>query len=407
MRRFNPSAALVPVFLIALTVAPVQSSQGQTYTVLHGFDISDGWMPTAGLSMDQRGNLYGTASMGGLNERGCQNGDGCGTVFQLQRVGSGWVFHLIYSFGGPDGGNPLARVIFAPDGALYGTTQSGGGLGYGVVFRLSPPPNVVCQSVSCFWRETVLHSFSGGTDGENPCYGDLAFDRAGNIYGTTTNGGSYGLGTVYELSPSQGGWSESVLYSFSGTDGQEPCAGVTLDNAGNLYGTSVEGGNGCTPQRPGCGVVYELTHSASGWTESVLYFFSNSGEGYAPYGGLTFDASGNLYGTTYLGGSGGGAVYELSPSNGGWTFNTLFNNFEGSQGSTAKPTMDAAGNLYGTQVFGQLTVFRLTESGGLWTLTGFNNDFGEAYGSVILDASGNLYTTTGCCNYGAVWEITP
>ena len=390
---------------LAFVVLAAFTSHAQTFTVLHSFDMSDGWEPSAGLSMDQRGNLYGTTSAGGPGN-GCGQGGGCGTVFQMQRVGSGWVFHLLYTFEGPDGVGPLSRVIFGRDGALYGTTQYGGTQGYGVVFRLSPPPTV-CRSVSCPWRETVLHSFGVGTDGARPCYGDLTFDHAGNIFGTTWAGGSFGFGTVYEVSQSTGGWTESVIYSFQGgNDGQGPCAGVTLDNAGNLYGTTIYGGgNGCAPQ-PGCGTIYRLAPSASGWTESILYNLGDSeSAGSEPVGGLVFDSLGNLYGIT----NNGGGVYELTPSGSGWSFSVIY--FFATLGAYDSLTMDSTGNLYGTLEYGNPEVFRLTQTGGQWMLTGFSGSAGEGpTGSVILDAEGNLYTTAGtggANDYGVVFEVTP
>lgn len=399
---WRPVPALM--LICALTMFAAQSVGAQTFTVLHNFGLSGGYNPTAGLSMDQRGNLYGTASLGG---NGVCGGDGCGTVFRLEHAGSSWIFNVLYSFRGPDGFSPQSRVIFGPDGTLYGTTKYGGTAGYGTVFRLQPPP-FVCKAVSCPWTETVLYSFGGGSDGANPCYGDLAFDQVGNIYGTTFSGGSGGDGTVFELLRSNGGWTEMVLYTFHGNDGEGPCAGVTLDNEGNLYGTTVWGGTFSF------GTVYELTNSESGWTETTLHSFSYSGsDGRQPYGGLIFDSSGNLYGTTYQGGTGGGegTVYELSPSNGGWTFTTLYgNNNNNNSGSFAKPTLDAAGNLYGTLAFAPVEVFQLTQTGGQWNLTGFNGSAGQGpFGSVIFDGSGNLYTTASSSEdgLGVVFEITP
>ncbi len=386
---------------LLITVA-VQPAQAQTFTILHLFTgAGDGGQPTAGLTMDEAGNLYGTASSGGYTAGQCTGG--CGVVFKLTHKSSGWIFDPLYDFHGPDGNGPEARVIFGPDGTLYGTTILGGAESEGIVFRLAPPAHI-CAHVSCPWTETVLHSFGGAGDGEYPTPGDLTFDRAGNIYGTTQDGGSYGAGTVYELSPSNGGWTENILYSFQGSngDGLSPTAGVIFDNAGDLYGTTFLGGF------DDAGTVYELTRSASGWTETILHHFSAASGSYEPHGGLVFDSSGNLYGTTLD--AGGGTAYELVPSNGSWTFNVLYA-FSAATGSFASPTLDAEGNLYGTLNFAPQEVFRLTQSNGRWTLTGFNGAPGTfAEGNVILDAAGNLYTTAseGCGpGPGCVFEITP
>ena len=392
------AAAMAIAFLM---IVAVSEAQAQTYTALHKFTGPDGDYPAAGLSMDRAGNLYGTASQGG-NFNDC-DGAGCGTVFELERKASGWIFSVLYAFSGPDGQYPLDRVILGPDGNLYGTTPSGGAYGYGVVFRLQPPPTV-CKATLCPWTETVLHSFTGGSDGAIPDWGDLAFDQAGNIYGTTPAGGSStctgGCGVVYELSPSNG-WKETVLYSFqNGTDGANPSAGIIFDQAGNLYGTAPGGRYG--------GVVYELSRSAGGWVETTLANLQSS----APVGGLIFDSAGNLYGATLSPyGTGGPMVYELSPASGGWTLQEIYNFAGVEEGSHAQVTMDPAGNLYGTLVDGWPEVFRLTQESGQWTLTGFNSGAGESpYGNVVLDTSGNLYTTAsaGPVGYaGVIFEITP
>lgn len=369
-----------------LVFAAVQC-QAQTYTVLHDFTGgADGDNPYAGLSMDRSGNLYGTASGGGHS--------GAGTVFRLQQKNSAWILSTLHEFSVTDGSQPQARVIVGPDGNLYGTTTSGGSLGKGTVFRLQPPPTF-CRAVSCPWRETVLHSFAGGSDGANPTYGDLAIDQAGNIYGTTPFGGGSNCGVVYELSPSGGGWTESILYTSTCQYGGELYAGVTFDNAGNLYGTISGAG-------VSSGAVYKLTPTGSGWVQSIVYSFDFPG---GAYGGLTFDSSGNLYGISFF----NPTMYELSPSNGSWSYRELYS--IGGYGAVAQPTVDAAGNLYGTGVLSQPQVFRLTPSGGLWTLTGFDNSpGGEPFSYVLPDASGNLYVTAsigGAHGRGLVFEITP
>jgi uncharacterized repeat protein (TIGR03803 family) len=263
----------------------------------------------------------------------------------------------------------------------------------------------------------VLYSFTGGADGGYPGYGDVVFDQAGNLYGTTSLGGVNGFGTVFKLTPSGGGWTESVLYSFAGgNDGAFPYSGVTFDKVGNLYGTTTSGGAN------GGGTVYQLTPSEIGWTETVLWNFQAASDGSYPVGGVIFDQAGNLYGTTANGGpSSGGTVYELTPSGGNWVF-TLLYSFSGYAGPFGGLAMDAAGSLYGTTyqdgTYHLGSAFKLTLSGGSWIYTDLHDfDTGGIYpiGSVVLDAGGNLYGTAsaggsqGCGGNGCgvVWEITP
>lgn len=409
---------LVLIVVVLFIVFTTQPMQGQTYKVIYNFTGGqDGANPEAGLIMDRAGNLYGTAP---------HRGSGlAGTVYKLNPNPLGWRFNLLYSFtGGSDGANPSARVIFGPDGALYGTTLYGGNLncgpydlGCGTVFKVRPLPTA-CRTVLCPWTETVLHSFQGG-DGSGPESGDLLFDRAGSIYGTTGGGGAYDDGTVYELTPSGSGWTESVLHNFGGADGIMPRNGVILDNAGRLYGTTYAGG----PNNDG--LVFQLTQSGSGWTENILYSFANGNDGGYPSAGLIFDQLGNLYGAADDGAAGGGIVFELSPSGGGWTFSLLYSIRGG--GINCEPTaplvMDEAGNLFGTTAcqgrYFKGSVFKLTASSPYWTYTSLHDFTGGSDGEfspggVIIDADGNLYGTaygggnqncSGGC--GVVWEITP
>jgi len=259
-----------------------------------------------------------------------------------------------------------------------------------------------------------LYSFNGGNDGAFP-HSEVVFDRAGDIFGTTYSGGQGGVGTVYKLIPSQGGWSESVIYNFGGNSGGSPQSGVILDSNENLYGTTQQGFG------YNYGTVYELTPSGAGWSENTLYSFLEGDDGGQPIGGLLFDTAGNLYGTTSFGGSGGGGtVFELSHSGSGWAFN-LLQSFPGYQqlatGPHASLTMDSAGNLYGT-TYGEEggpnygTVFELSPTSSGWVPTvlhyfdGFDGQL--PISNVIFDASGNMYgTASQGAGYGAVWEITP
>jgi uncharacterized repeat protein (TIGR03803 family) len=430
MTRLRKSA--LACIVVTLTIGGI-SAQAQTFTVLHNFSAgTDGVNPRAGLTIDSSGSLYGTTTAGPGDHGQCYIW-GCGTVYKMQHKGSGWVFNPLYSFnGGGDGAWPDSRVIFGPNGTLYGTTLYGGGRGYGscfgnpydycgTVFSLRPSVTA-CKSALCPWTETQLYNFSGSADGQYPG-GDLTFDHAGNIYGTTEEGGSGcsgdGCGTVYELTPSGSGWTKSILYAFAGgNDGAGPYSGVIFDKAGDLYGTTLGGGSYNN------GTVYELTYTAGvGWTENILHGFISGNDGSAPVGGLTFDQSGNLYGTTTSAGSGGGGtVFQLAPSGSSWTYSVLYS-FTGTNngcGPLGSLVMDKAGSLYGTTYCDGANhdgnVFKLTPSGGSWTYTSLHDftgrdDGGYPVSNVVFDAKGNLYGTTYIGGTqgggGVVWEITP
>lgn len=248
------SAAFVALALLAAALLISPTTQAQTFTVLHDFtDGADGAYPGAGVTIGPGGVVYGTAGGGGTYDSG--------TVFKLSQKNSTWVFSPLYEFTGKsDGQYPLGGVVIGPNGALYGTTQQGGAEGDGTVYSLRPPATF-CPSITCYWNETVLHTFTGVPDGINPGVVSLIFDPAGNIYGTTTNGGTYDNGTTFELTPSGGGYAESILHSFGHDhDGAYPEAGVILDAAGNVYGTTGAGGTGRGCDY-GCGTAYQLVPS--------------------------------------------------------------------------------------------------------------------------------------------------
>jgi uncharacterized repeat protein (TIGR03803 family) len=408
--------ALALTLVCALTMVATRPAQAQTFSVIHDFSGTDGYMPYAGVTLDAGGNLRGTTF---------QSLAAQGTAFELRRSQDSWLLRTLGSFQGVFGSYPASGVVFGPGGALFGTTSLGGLRGFGIVYNLRPPGSV-CRSALCPWRETIIYQFVGGTDGAHPDVGNLVFDRAGNIYGTTGQGGAANQGTVYELTPSGGGWTEKVLYSFlGGNDGAQPFSGVILDAAGNLYGTTTGGGgSGCGGL--GCGTVYQLTSTGSGWTENILYSFQAGATGENPYGGLIFDQAGNLYGTTLAGGSGGGGtVFELSPSGGSWGFTLLYGLSGNSGGSLGSLAMDGAGILYGTTfsdgIYSAGAVFKLTHQGGGWTYTTLHDFLGgddglEPIGGPTVDAQGNVYGTaseggTQNCgfetNCGVIWEITP
>jgi len=421
-KKLSRHTGLSLALLLALPVFAVQSAPAQTFTILHNFTRGqDGANPWGGLTIDRAGNLYGTATQGGATN--CQGG--CGTVFKLSQRNSSWTFSPLYVFNGmPDGAYPEGRLIFGSDGKLYGTTGEGGlqnqngqcemvnqQVGCGTIFSLRPPASF-CHSVTCFWTEQQLYQFTGNDDGARPT-GDTVFDQAGNFYGTSFAGGPAGDGTVYALSPSGGGWTQTVINAFNGGNGANPFGGLTLDAAGNLYGTTELGG-----QFAHAGTVFELTNTGSGWTETVLHNF-NGTDGDEPLGGLVLDASGNVYGTTNHGGQGGGGggmVFQVTDSGGSWMLNLLYD-FHGIAGPWGDLIMDNSGSLYGTTLqdgmYGFGSVFKLTYSNGNWvftTLHDFNGQDGaNPHGAIALDANGNLYGTTagGGSGNGIVWEITP
>jgi uncharacterized repeat protein (TIGR03803 family) len=265
-----------------------------TKIVLFAFSGPDGANPWADLVRDAAGNLYGTTAAGGSGN--CNNGSGCGTVFLISANGTETVLHS-FAGGVADGQTPFAGLLRDADGNLYGTTNAGGTAGFGTVFELSATGT-----------ETILHNFAGYlTDGMYPQAG-LVRDKAGDLFGTTLEGGAYGYGTVFKLNKTG---KEKLLYSFgsTGTDGKNPGAGLVRDTAGNLYGTTeAGGGTGCNGN--GCGTVFELTKAR---VEKVLYSFDTANAGAVPFAALILDAAGDLYGTTSNGGAGFGTVFKITP----------------------------------------------------------------------------------------------
>jgi uncharacterized repeat protein (TIGR03803 family) len=256
-------------------------------TVLHSFGGgSDGVNPYAGLVLDPAGNFYGTTFLGGDHNSG--------VVFELDSAGKETV---LYSFtGGADGSGPLASLVRDAVGNLYGTASFGGisncTSGCGTVFKLDTTGKL-----------TILHSFTGGKDGGNSRTG-LVRDAAGNLYGTTIGGGINGVGVVFKIDTSG---KQSILHNFFGSpdDGATPRGGLVRDSAGNLYGTTSNGG------AQGRGVVFRLSSTGK---ETILYTFTGGSDGGNPLAGLVRDAAGNLYGTTFLGGtSNNGVVFKLTP----------------------------------------------------------------------------------------------
>jgi uncharacterized repeat protein (TIGR03803 family) len=317
-------------------------------SILHSFGASgDGFQPWGALLLDGAGNLYGVAS----------GGQDTGIVYRLGSDGHGnWTETILKSFGGSIS-SPVDALTMDAGGNLYGVADAGGSNGFygnGAVYRLSPPAKTAKEHK---WKYALLYKFLGAKhdDGAGP-NGDLIFDAAGNLYGTTKSGGLYNDGTVFELSPGSKTWTEKILHNFQVlSDGGAPVAGLTFDSAGSLYGTAMEGGSGTG------GVVFELSQSGGNWTESVLYSFTGKGDGANPWAPVTL-YNGNLYGTTACGGNGPlcsgtkgeGVVFELSPSGAAWTERVLHTFKSPPDGSypVGGVVVDFQGNLYGTTFSG-------------------------------------------------------
>jgi uncharacterized repeat protein (TIGR03803 family) len=320
---------------------------GWSETVLHSFDGADGMFPQAVLVFDKSGNLYGTTLLGGFS--------GDGTVFKLAPNSDGsWTESIVHSFDGGDGFAPQAGVIFDEAGNLYGTTSGGSAHNWGNAFKLSPNSDGT-------WTETVLHSFDkNGVDGFQ-LQGALIVDKHGSLYGSTAWGGNLsncggaGCGTVFRLTPRKNGsWKESIIHSFGGTDGSWPTDALIFDKAGNLYGTTSTGGAARV------GTVFELSPNGDGsWTETVLHSFVTT-DGAYPDAGVVFDQAGNLYGTTVSGGVRGfGTTFKLMPNHdGSWTESVLhsFLNRPGAM-PLGGLIVDKQGKLYGPTAGDDRTTF--------------------------------------------------
>ena len=382
-----------------------------TINVIYSFaGDEDGEYTDTDLVIDSAGNLYGTSVLGGAF--------GSGTVFQLTPSDNGWVHTVLYSFtSGADGGEPYKGVTLDAQGNLYGTAVTGGTGGCeggcGVAYKLTHSGGS--------WSQTVIHYFSGGDDGSGPGAG-LTIDHQGNLYGVTPTGGANGLGVIYQLSPAvSGNWNFTVIHTFTGgTDGSSGSAGRLLLHAGRLYGVATTGGAN------GKGTAYELKPSHAGeWTLKTIYAFQGQPDAGFPYGGLLLGTSEKLYGTTYYDGANNlGSVYELSrTAMGGWKERVLYSFQGGSDGqnSLSNLVIDAAGNLYGTTSEGGAscscgTIFKLTPGpNGIWTESVAHRfqgppDGAFPYNGMVADAAGNFYGATvhgGVADDGTIYEFTP
>ena len=392
-----------------LTTAPnaafnAGSASGKEQVLYSFTGGNDGGNAATGVVLDRQGNLYGTTVVGGAAT--------CGTVFKLASQPSPpWPETVLHNFSCySDGKNPHGGVTFDPGGNLDGTTVAGGSGGAcgsdgcGVVFQLTPT------------IENVLHSFTGGSDGFGPG-GGVVFDSAGHAYGTTPDGGAGSQGVVYELSRSGG--RETILHAFTGgKDGGVGSLGLLLlDKSGSLYGVTEEGG------AHSAGTVYKLSHtSKTRWKLTTLYAFKGMPDAASPYGGLIADTGGNLYGTTYYGGTNGlGSVFELAPgSHGKYRERVLYSFRGGSDGSSSTSTLafGGSGDLYGTTSAGGGscgcgTIFKVNPTSGKEKVLhrfGTGTDGAYSYYGMTADASGNFYGATvqgGSFNQGAIFKFTP
>jgi uncharacterized repeat protein (TIGR03803 family) len=448
-----------PWLTLAILALAVNASAEWKEKVLYSFQGgTDGAIPTGAVVFDKAGNLYGATGDGGAST--CDGPGQCGTVYQLAPPatnGGAWTETVLYIFKGHaqnDGATPEGGLVIDQAGNLYGTTGYGGSgsctllggaVGCGTVYELSPPAKQGDP-----WTETVLYSFQGGKDGRVG-FGDLVFDKAGNLYGATLFGGGKGItcdslyggqcGTVFELSPptKKGAkWTEKVLHRFAGgTDGAIPNGGLVLDSKGSVYGTTFTGGKqGCQNSYGiGCGTVFSLRPGATRWPESILHRFQGyPNDGELPSAGLAFDSGGSLYGTTTGGGSQAwGTVFRLTPLNrerGLWRENLLHQFTSSNDGAipTASLVLTGSGELYGTATSGGTvgggTIFRLNRSpkGYAWKFDALYTFKGSPDGSypasgLTPDSSGNYYGTTqqsgdtgqNCGHFGCgvVFEVEP
>jgi uncharacterized repeat protein (TIGR03803 family) len=389
--RLSLTIVITAVALLAgLLLVSTQPALAQTETVLYSFanNGTDGYQPYAALTKGKSGTLYGTTDLGGTH--------GYGTVFELTK--NKCETPLLNFNAGKKGGGEypyFAGLVIDKAGNLYGTTSFGGAHNFGAVFVLTPSG-----------AETVLYSFGSQTnDGAYP-FGGVVLDKSGNLYGTTTIGGVHNKGTVFKVSPAG---AETVLYSFAGgTDGCNPDAGVVLGKKNVLYGTTIACGSSNN------GIVFTVTQAG---VEAVMHTFNLDGtDGILPYAGIVLDKAGDLYGTTYQGGANdAGTVYKLTPTG----TETILHSFSflGTDGYYPQATVvfDKEGNIYGTTTYGADslgTVFEITPGGTETVLHSFQSDGKDGYhpyGGVILVGK-VLYGTTlygGSNNVGTVFKVVP
>lgn len=399
MNKLTISLLAFVACLVALPAAAQES-------VLYSFNPEVDGNPQGRLLL-QKGTLFGTTE---------GQAGSAGTVFELKQSGGTWTESTLVTFDGSNGAYPAAGLITDSSGNLYGTSSSAGTYNGGTIFELTKSKGV--------WNQQTLWDF-GNTqikDGVSPLC-DLLMDSTGAIYGTTEQGGTKNMGTVFKLTNSDGTWAETILYNFTGsTDGEFPAAGLAMDSSGALYGTTYYGGGSATCNS-GCGTVFQLNQSGGVWAESVLHAFGNGTDGQFPsYGPLVLDPSGALYGITGSGGADDlGTVYELTPAHGTKWKEKIVHDFAGSTDGYGPTGLIAgkSGTMYGTTLLGGTndggTVYALTKSGNGWTKSvvyafdGYTGDGFFPEGGAILDKkSGLLYGVTsqgGTGGWGSVYQV--
>jgi uncharacterized repeat protein (TIGR03803 family) len=400
------------LMMIAVTLVLAASAWASSETLLYSFNSfsGDGYYPYSGLVADSKGNLYGVTQNGGSTY---------GTVFELQLSGGTYTEILLHTFilGATDGQYPeYSSLVFDKAGNLYGTTYSGGLYNFGVVFEL--------KHSGGNWTESIIHNFAGQPkDGQSPQAG-LSFDTMGNLYGTTFYGGTHNVGTVFQMKPSGSNWKYRIIHAFPGyPGGYNPVGGLTQGKNGYYYGTTYYGG---APYN--AGTVYRLFQSRGVWVGQTVYTFGGDTLGAAPDSSLTMDSAGNFFGTTYNGGDLNlGTVFELKAGKNDRYSHLILYSFKGGNTDGYYPytgsgvTLDAKGNLYGTTIYGasssnEGSVYELKLKSGNYKETVLHsfvdsngNDGYYPYAGVIL-VKGKLYGTTesgGTHGAGTVFEVTP
>ena len=393
--------AAYAVALLLLASVPGNNAHAQTLNTLYNFTGgSDGSGPNDGMVFDAVGNLYSTTLAGGIStDKG-----GNGVVFELSPAGGGvWTETVLYEFAGgtADGYWPFYGVVFDKNGNLFGTTAYGGASGQGTVFELSPKSGGG-------WTETVLYNFTGGSDGALPMTG-VILDAAGNLYGVTVTGGAAQRGTAFQLSPAGGVWTFTLIQTFSHT----PSGPLVIDPSGRLFGTTQNGGTA------GQGSVYRLTNSPGGWKFRTLYSFLGGSDGSDPQTGVTLVPNGHLVGVTGGGGSKStGTAFELVPGAGGvWTENQLYS-FGTRKADPIYPsrplTVGLSKGLWGASVSGGNAgsggVFSLTHSSSGWQERNvFESGIAGPVAISAVDSSGSLFGPGFGGTYGAgsVVQLVP
>jgi uncharacterized repeat protein (TIGR03803 family) len=407
-KRLSAAMRWTVMTLLLVEAMFVNSARARNTHVVYSFGGGDGEYFDTELTMDKAGNLYGTSVQGGdFNS---------GNVFQLSPTRHGWTLTVLYCFtSGPDGGQPYKGVALDSHGDLYGATVTGGiggcDGGCGVVYKLNHSRGR--------WNQSVIYSFTGGSDGAGPG-SPVVFDKRGNLFGTTPTGGTNGSGTIYELTPNKNKtWKLKVVHTFTGgDDGAGGSAGrLIFDGRGNIYGVTTSGG------AFGSGTAFQVSSLSPGkWKLQTLYAFKGQPDAGFPYGGLIFDAAGNLYGTTYYDGKNDiGAVYELSPVGGKWKERVLHSFEGGLDGSESLSTLvsDAAGNLYGTTIAGGAsgcdcgTLFKVAAGSRKYSVRyRFKGtpDGAVVYAGMVPDSKGQFYGITlqgGSANIGTIFKFIP